>query len=116
MPANHRNLTMSFTVRLDPDNPSRVLMWSACPELTDEHGAKPGMKQTFSADPDSADFDVAYYNRMLRFLHAGGIALDVSEINPVPSRKLRDRWPQMSLKARRDFLRHIFAEPGPSTE
>ena len=113
MSANHRTLTMTFTVRLDPNNSRRVLMWSSSPELTDEHGAKPGMKQTFSADPDSADFDVAYYNRMLRFLHSGGVALDVSEIQPVPSRKLRDRWAQMSLKAKRDFLRHIFTEPGP---
>jgi len=99
-------LTLTFNVYLDPNDSGRMLLWSNDPQLTDAHGAKPGIKLCYSTDPDSADYSPANYNRLLRWLHRQGKYLDVVEV-PEHSRRLMDRWGLLSLAARRRLLGRI---------
>jgi hypothetical protein len=70
------------------------------------YDGKPGFKDVYSCDPDSADYDPANYNRCLTILHEQGIALDVPLV-PVHSRRLRDRWQQLSPRLKRQILRGV---------
>lgn len=42
------------------------------PRLTDEHGQKPGFRTVFNANPRSADYSPANFNRLARYLRQQG--------------------------------------------
>jgi hypothetical protein len=100
-------VTMTLNVKVDPGNSLRIWKWTA--GVTDyDNGTftyddKPGFKDTYSANPDSADYDPANYNRCLALLHEQGIATDIP-LAPLASRRLRDRWGMWSVKLRRQIL------------
>ena len=102
-------VTMAVNIFVDPDNPRRIFKRSAHAgsDRDDAHlftyDGKPGFQDTYSADPDSADYDPSGYNRCLTFLHERSIALDVP-LAPVHSRRLRDRWPLLSAPSRKQIL------------
>ena len=110
---NHVQVTMAVNVFVDSGNPRRILKWTAFAgsSTTDQahlfdYDGKPGFKDVYSCDPDSADYDPANYNRCLKLLHDNGKALDIP-LAEVRSRALRDRWPMLSLKTRRTILRKL---------
>jgi hypothetical protein len=106
-------VTMTLNIFVDPGNPMRICKWTAGAAGTkdDNHlftyDGKPGFKDNYSCYPDSSDYDPANYNRCLTLLHEQGVALDVP-LAPIPhSRMLRDRWPLLSLKLKRQILRGL---------
>ncbi|MEV6873274.1 hypothetical protein [Amycolatopsis sp. NPDC051128] len=53
------------------------------PRLTDENGEKPGFRLRFNANPQSADYHPANFNRLARYLRQQGKpAPDVAEEHP----------------------------------
>ena len=55
-----------FSVWWDPTQPERFRMAIADPTLVDENGEKPGLQVVFSANPKSADYNPASFNRFAR--------------------------------------------------
>jgi hypothetical protein len=104
--------TMTLNIFVDPNNPRRIGKRTAYAGSTrdDAHlftyDGKPGFQDNYSCDPDSADYDPANYNRCLTYLHERGISLDVP-LAPINPRMLRDRWPLLSLKRKREILRKL---------
>jgi len=82
--SNHR-----VNIWWDQKNPDSIHLTSNDPAFTDEHGDKPGLRAVFSANPRSADYNPANFNRCARALAAAGKAAP-AEV-PVLSRKLADR-------------------------
>ncbi|GAA2538851.1 hypothetical protein [Pseudonocardia hydrocarbonoxydans] len=53
------------------------------PRLTDENGEKPGFRTVFNANPRSSDYNPGNFNRLARYLAAGGkSAPDQVEMKP----------------------------------
>jgi hypothetical protein len=110
---NHVQVTMATNIFVDPRNRKRICKWTASAASTKDdahlftYDGKPGFKDTYSCDPDSADYDPANFNRCLTLLHERGISLDVP-LAPIPhSRMLRERWPLLSLKLKREIVRRL---------
>lgn len=105
MSSNHETVEIKVNIFQDPRNPKRIMFWSADGTKSpfhDEHGGKPGFKWTISADPDSADYDPANYNRFARFLRDKEKPAPDHDV-PIHSRRLADRWDLVSPKLRRQI-------------
>lgn len=105
-------VTMALNIFVDTANSKRICKWTAKAGPRGDGGrlftydGKPGFKDVYSCDPDSADYDPSNYNRCLTYLHDQGKALDVP-LAPVHSRRLRDRWPLLSPGLRLQVVRHL---------
>jgi hypothetical protein len=101
---NYWPVTVTENIYLDTANHRRIF------KVTNDHAfgydGKPGFKDVYSCDPDSADYDPSNYNRCLTVLHEHGIALDMP-LAPVHSRRLRDRWPLLSPSLRLQIARKL---------
>jgi hypothetical protein len=78
-----------MTVWWDQKNPDSIHLTTDDPRWTDENGERFGLRVVFSANPRSADYNPANFNRCARALVAAGKAAPV--VVPVHSRKLVDR-------------------------
>jgi hypothetical protein len=108
----HVQVKMAVNIWVDTIDPRRIHKETAFAGITAgddqaylfDYNGKPGFKDLYSCNPDSADYDPARYNRCLKLLHDQGKALDVPMAEVPPSRMLRDRWPLLSLKLKRQIL------------
>ena len=78
-----------ITVSWSSKAPRRVLLATSDPRFTDENGEKPGLRTVFSANPKSADYDPAQFNRIARALRQAG--LDAPDEVPVRPRQIKQR-------------------------
>ena len=77
------------TVTWNPKAPRRMLLATGDPRFTDENGGKPGLRTIFSANPKSADYDPAQFNRIARAMRSAG--LDAPDEVPVRPRRNKQR-------------------------
>jgi hypothetical protein len=77
-----------FHVWYDEDNRA-IHLTCTDPRLTDESGQKPGFFREFTANPHSADYDPANFNRFARYLRQQGKAAP-DEV-PIHPRQLAQR-------------------------
>jgi hypothetical protein len=77
-----------FNVWYDEDNQA-IHLTCTDPRLTDENKQKPGFFTEFNANPRSADYDPANFNRFARYLRQQGKAAP-DEV-PVHPRQLAQR-------------------------
>lgn len=80
----------SINVWWSATEPERVHFVVADSRLTDEHGEKPGLRLVFSANPKSADYNPANFNRCARMLRAAGKPAPDADV-PEHKRHLRYR-------------------------
>lgn len=102
---SYEPVTVKLNIFQDSRNPLRILVWTADgtkSPFRDEHGEKPGFKWAVSADPDSADYDPANYNRFARFLRSEGKPAPEHDV-PIHSRRIVNRWSLLSPKLRRQM-------------
>jgi hypothetical protein len=59
-----------ITVSWNSKAPRRMLLVTSDPRFTDEKGEKPGLRTVFSANPKSADYDPAQFNRIARAMRS----------------------------------------------
>jgi hypothetical protein len=107
--SNHATEEVSVNIFQDTGNPQRIFIWSADgakSPFRDEHGQKPGFKWTVSADPDSADYDPANFNRFGRYLRDKGKPAPEHDV-PVRSRRLADRWSLLSPRLQRQTWQRL---------
>jgi hypothetical protein len=78
-----------ITVSWNSKAPRRMLLVTSDPRFTDEKGEKPGLRTVFSANPKSADYDPAQFNRIARAMRSAG--LDAPDEVPVRPRQIKKR-------------------------
>lgn len=78
-----------ITVTWNSKAPRRMLLATSDPRFTDEKGEKPGLRTIFSANPKSADYDPAQFNRIARALRKAG--LDAPDEVTVRPRQMKQR-------------------------
>ena len=61
------------------------------PKLIDENRERPNLRLRFNADPNSADYDPAAFNRLGRYLRGQGKPAPAEDAPLGPGRPLRDR-------------------------
>ena len=78
-----------FSAFWHDSQPDRIHLATKDPRFVDEHGTKPGIRIVFSANPASADYNPANFNRVARALREAGAPAPNDA--PIASRKLKDR-------------------------
>jgi hypothetical protein len=106
---NAETANMRLNIWLDSSSGNRRIIKSTNGTVYGDNGAfdydgKPGFWDTYSTDADSPDYNPAGFNRCLKFLHDRGKHLDVP-LAPLHSRSMKDRWPLLSDKRKRDIIR-----------
>lgn len=83
----------TFSIWWDPDQPDRIRVATVDPQFVDENGERPGLQIVFSANPKSADFNPANFNRCARALQESAkvTGLPAPSLVPLQPRHLRYR-------------------------
>jgi hypothetical protein len=61
------------------------------PELVDENRERPNLRLRFNAEPNSADYNPAVFNRLARYLRDQGKPAPEQDAPLTPKRPLRER-------------------------
>lgn len=62
----------AFVVFFDKDSGDAIHLITDSPEITDEHGEKPGLRTVVSSNPKSANYNPPNFNRLARLLRKYG--------------------------------------------